>query len=105
MDGAAKYCLESRCVVLDVESIPSNTVNVPRTKTRHPVASEMKRAIQYFDKGFDLILPVLDMKKLPRRNLDFGLPEVLDLPKLTVAYESVEGNKIPADWLPVSKER
>jgi hypothetical protein len=30
------------------------------------------------DKGFDTIIPELDMAKLPRRNLKFGQKEVLD---------------------------
>lgn len=46
----------------------------------------MRRLVDYFDKGFDLILPDLDMAALPTRNLEFDTQEVLDLPNMLVYY-------------------
>jgi len=57
----------------------------------------------YEEKGFDIILPELDMTKVPRRNLAYNVPEVLALPSLTVVYNSVYKNQIMAMKLDLPK--
>ena len=52
------------------------------------------RLRKYARRGFDLILPGLDVDALPRKGLKYGYPEVADLPFLPFAYKSVGGNRI-----------
>ena len=61
----------------------------------------LQRVVKYFGKNFDIILPNLDISKIPKRLLKFqSLPhgvnfaEVLDLKYLNVPYIKVKGNKI-----------
>ena len=70
------------------------------------LVTEIQRTIKYFDsKGFDIIFPDLDMDKVPRRNLKFGVDEVLDLPCMTAVYDGVEGNKIMVSCLRISDSK
>jgi hypothetical protein len=55
------------------------------------------RLWKYARRGFDLILPGLDVGALPRRNLKYGYCEVADLPHMPFAYKKVEGNRIFLD--------
>jgi len=101
LDSSAKYCLESLCVVLDARVYQhfdcSEEAKKPDVQSRS-FREEMKRACKYFNvKGFDIVLPELDIKKLPDRNLKFNLQEALDLPELTIIYSRVDGNKVMAD--------
>mmetsp|Transcript_5617 Transcript_5617/g.11145 ORF Transcript_5617/g.11145 Transcript_5617/m.11145 type:complete len:378 (-) Transcript_5617:58-1191(-) len=82
----AKFALENFAVPVDVRDKPH-------------------RIVKCFQKGFDLILPELDVESLHSRNLKFGLAEVLDLPHLTIVYDSVQGNKIFAEVVEVAKDR
>lgn len=69
------------------------------------LASQMSRFIKYYqDKGFEIILPELDMTKVPKRNLDYNVEEVLALPSMTVVYDSVDKNQIMATRLDLSKD-
>ena len=54
----------------------------------------IQRLFRYFGKGFDLILPLLDMEKIPKRNVYHGGREVLDLPYFYVDYGKIDKNKI-----------
>ena len=50
---------------------------------------------KYFNKGFDVVLPRLDVSKLPRHYIK--LPELCDaaeMPGLSFAYNAIHGNKI-----------
>jgi hypothetical protein len=95
LDQAARYCLESLCVVLDTKSLLYCRDGDEGPDHSRALVTEVQRTIKYFDsKGFDIILPDLDMAKVPRRNLKFGVHEVLDLPCMTAVYGDVEGNKI-----------
>jgi len=52
------------------------------------------RLQKYFLKGFDLVLPGLDVKKLPTKYLRLGLQEAFETPCLTVTYSAVAKNKV-----------
>ena len=52
------------------------------------------RLEKYRNRGFDLILPELDVARLPRRNLKYGYAEVADLPLFPFAYTKIDGNRI-----------
>eukprot|EP00584_Thalassiosira_punctigera_P008645 CAMPEP_0172537808 /NCGR_PEP_ID=MMETSP1067-20121228/9339_1 /TAXON_ID=265564 ORGANISM="Thalassiosira punctigera, Strain Tpunct2005C2" /NCGR_SAMPLE_ID=MMETSP1067 /ASSEMBLY_ACC=CAM_ASM_000444 /LENGTH=533 /DNA_ID=CAMNT_0013323183 /DNA_START=222 /DNA_END=1823 /DNA_ORIENTATION=+ len=108
MDHMARYCIESTCIVLDTPSFANyycgeaddEAEQARRTTSGRTIAFQMGRYIKHFEeKGFDLILPELDMSKVPRRNLAYGVPEVLALPNLTVVYERVDRNQIVAKSL------
>merc|ERR1719399_2317242 len=79
MPERAKWALESLAFEIDA---------CDKTE-RYP-----HRVKRYFEKGFDLILPDLDVSKLHRRNLDFGLTEALDMPYIRALYTGIRGNKI-----------
>jgi hypothetical protein len=54
-----------------------------------------ERLSKYFeDKGVDIILPYLDLTKIPRRNLQYGVSEVIDLPSLAIVYEEITEKKL-----------
>lgn len=75
-----------------------------------PVSGEEKsqesvqRIQKYFDKGFDVILPNLDLEKIPKRNLKFGIAEVIDLPYLNIFYKSASKNKLEVPNLVPTKQ-
>lgn len=73
-------------VSLESLTIPIN----PKDSSRN----HLSRLIKYYNKGFDIILPDLDVAKLDQRNLPFGEAEVLDLPFINAVYDEVTGNKI-----------
>ena len=114
LDEMARYCIESTCIVLDTASFvhyyiekekedeeedKNDAIDNDNTGGR-TLASQMVRYIKYFsEKGFDIILPDLDMEKVPRRNLQYNVCEVLALPSLTVVYDDIKGNIIMAQRL------
>lgn len=107
---AAQYCLESLCVVMNTKSLmhcQCDGRDEGRSAAQSSsLACEVRRTIKYFDeKGFDIILPDLDMAKVPTRNLKFYVTEVLDLPSLTVIFHQIENNKIMANQLRVPEEK
>eukprot|EP00469_Lotharella_globosa_P006789 CAMPEP_0167775278 /NCGR_PEP_ID=MMETSP0111_2-20121227/2464_1 /TAXON_ID=91324 /ORGANISM="Lotharella globosa, Strain CCCM811" /LENGTH=565 /DNA_ID=CAMNT_0007665163 /DNA_START=59 /DNA_END=1759 /DNA_ORIENTATION=- len=63
----------------------------------HRHLRQANRLRKAWEKGFDIILPGLNVSALPRRNLAFRCNEVLDLPHLTVVYSNIEGNRISAE--------
>lgn len=52
------------------------------------------RILKYFNKGMDVILPYLDLTKIPSKNLKYGIQEVIDLNQMAVVYSEVAGCKI-----------
>jgi len=66
-----------------------NIVDTTRRSTTYEA-----RLSKYIDRGFDLILPRLNIKSLSRRNLKYNLVEVADLPLMPFAYNRIEGNRI-----------
>lgn len=106
LDAAAKYCLESLCVVIDTGAVNNAMVLDKEKETvQDLIHNEVTRSVKYFGtKGFDIILPKLDMEKVPKRNLEFGQREVLDLPEMTIVIEGCEDNKIMADSIGLVKK-
>lgn len=52
------------------------------------------RLYKYFRRGFHIILPDFDIKKLRTDYLKYGLDEVCQLPYFPFTYKQVKGNKI-----------
>jgi len=53
-----------------------------------------KRIEKYFNKGFDMIFPQLDVEKMPKGYLQFGLKDAIQTPSIAFVYNQIEGNKI-----------
>ena len=86
--AAGKYGLENLTIV-----VPDG---------QFPLAYRLEK---YFNKGFDIVLPGLDVSKLPTRLLKLGLIEAVETPCWTLSYSSVSKNKISvAGFLDVHKE-
>ena len=62
-------------------------------KGRYPHPSRIKK---YFNKGFDICLPELDVSKIPRAYIDFGwnLVDAVRTPSLGFTYSAVEDKRI-----------
>ncbi len=116
LDGLARYCIESACIVLDVSSFTNyyrddnETENdeddeeMRKFSSGRTLTIQTHRFIKYFDeKGFDIILPELDMEKVPKRNLKYGVDEVLALPSMIVAFSNVNNNFIMASWVSLAE--
>lgn len=57
----------------------------------------ISRIVKYFNKGFDIILPDLDVNKMPISGLKYnkyGISEYIETPSIGFTYSSIEGNKI-----------
>jgi hypothetical protein len=74
----AKFSFENLAVVVDVQKMGVQYV---------------VRLIKYFERGFDVIMPNLDLAKVRQTNFKFGLFEVVDLPYLNVFVTGIEGAK------------
>jgi hypothetical protein len=75
----SKFCYENMCNIVD-------------TTRRSP--SYEYRLKKYFDRGFRIVLPSLDIKRLDTKNLDYGYHELCLLPFMMVSYKKINGNKI-----------
>lgn len=123
LDELAHYCLESVCVILRPDDLCHTSVGVAtkeeeevddrenpsssmddETLSAPSLAYEVNRFIKYFYKGFDIVVPGLDMTTIPRRLLKFDQTEVLDLPFLTVYFNKVDENKIMVSSLVVPEK-
>jgi hypothetical protein len=83
-----KFCFENLAVVLDKQ---------------FKDVDQITRLVKYFNKGFDIILPDLDVAKIRTYNFQFNLQEMLDLPFLDVTVNKVHENKIDTISLTPSK--
>ena len=72
-----------------------NMVNVLDT-TRRSTTYE-NRLIKYFQSGFSIVLPNLDISKLKTMYHKYGLSEVCELPYMVFSYTNVYGNNICVD--------
>ena len=65
-------------------------------KGRYPHPSRLKR---YFQKGFDICLPELDVTKIPRAYIDFGwnLVDAIRTPSLGFSYSAVDDKRITVE--------
>lgn len=109
LDEMAKYCIQSTCVVLSPQSFVDHYIDTVKVDDEsdngdddaevahggRTLSTQIVRYTKYFtEKGFDIILPELDISKVPTRNLKYGVAEVLALPGVVVVYDKVVGNKI-----------
>lgn len=74
-----KFCHEHSCNIVDT--------------TRRSTTYE-HRLKKYFDRGFNIVLPKLDITKLTTNYFRYGLAEVCELPYFTFSYSKINGNKI-----------
>jgi hypothetical protein len=65
-----------------------NMVNI-FDHTRRSTTYE-RRLRKYFNNGFNIVLPELDISKLRLDNLKYEIPEVCDMPYLTFSYKNVD---------------
>ena len=72
----------------------ANIVDTSRRSTTYE-----KRLMKYHSRGFQIILPYLNMSKLRTDYLKYRLPEVCQLPYFVFSYKNVRGNKIYLDRL------
>jgi hypothetical protein len=72
----------------------ANIVDPTRRSTTYE-----KRLIKYYNRGFQIILPYLDISKLKTENLQYNIPEVAALPYFVFSYTEIKGNKIIMDRL------
>jgi hypothetical protein len=112
LDHLARFSIESTAIVLDNSSLVNFYVGdsgdedeqAKRVSSGLTIAGQFARYIGYArEKGFDIILPKLDMSKVPRRNLEYGVNEVLPLPCLTVVYHGVDNSLIKTSQLDLAK--
>eukprot|EP00956_Cyclotella_meneghiniana_P000249 scaffold312_cov52-Cyclotella_meneghiniana.AAC.3 len=113
LDHLACFSIESTAIVLDTSSFVNyycdneevdDDEQARRISSGRTISGQLARFIKYHqEKGFDIILPQLEMTKVPRRNLEYNVPEVLPLPCLTVIYDKVDNNSIMATGLRLSK--
>lgn len=75
---------------------------VPLDKTFKDL-SQINRLVKYFNKGFDIILPDLEVSHIRTHNFKFDLQEMLDLPFVNIQISNVHGNKVEAGCLSPSK--
>ena len=54
----------------------------------------MGRMQKYFDKGFDIVLPGLDVAKMPQGYLPLGLQDAVVTGAIRFAYTAITGNRI-----------
>ncbi|KAL0222515.1 hypothetical protein RCL1_002369 [Eukaryota sp. TZLM3-RCL] len=66
-----------------------NVVDTTRRSTTYE-----RRLRKYFDRGFAIVFPNLDITKLRVRNLKWAMNEVCDMPYLTFAYRGISSNCI-----------
>ena len=113
LDHLARFCIESTCVVLDSSAFVNfycgdaddETEEARRVTYGCTLAGQLTRYIKYYeDKGFDIILTELDISKVPRRNLEYDVVEVLALPSMTVVYDAVDKNVIMTYKIDLSKK-
>jgi hypothetical protein len=75
----SKFCFENMVNILDT--------------TRRSTTYEV-RLIKYFEDGFNIILPNLDISKLRTNYHKYNLSEVCELPYMKFSYTSIKGNSI-----------
>lgn len=77
MDADAKWALENMAIRV--------------ADGRFPAA---RRLDKYFNKGFDIVLPRLDARRVPQGYLPLGLVDAVVTPHMSFSYTAVHGNKI-----------
>ena len=85
MSSLAKFCVENSCFIVE-----------PCISTAYP-----ERILKYFDKGLDVILPDLDINKVPVKYFKYSLKEVLELPYCNVVLDGKQANKLFVNHLKI----
>ncbi|ARA71908.1 hypothetical protein BNJ_00066 [Kaumoebavirus] len=67
--------------------VSANIIDTTRRSTTYE-----GRLVKYFEKGFDIILPSLDVTKMRRDYLKYGLAEMCMMPSLKFSYKTIQGN-------------
>jgi hypothetical protein len=75
----SRFCYTYNCNIVD----PS-----------HRSPSYESRLVKYFNRGFAIILPELDMSKLRTKYFKYRISEVCELPHLVFSYSKIYGNAI-----------
>ena len=85
----SRFSYENQCNILDL--------------TRRSTSYEY-RLKKYFDQGFSIVLPDLDVSKLPCKNHRFNRDEICELPYFTFAYSRIKANSVTVtEFLKVAK--
>lgn len=64
------------------------------------------RLAKYFNRGFAIVLPQLDISKLPRKNLKWGKTEIAEMPYWTFSYTKISDNRIwVSEFLALGKDK
>jgi hypothetical protein len=79
-NSISKFCYENACTIVGL------TKNL----------SFEKRIAKYFEKGVDIVLSQLDLGKIPQKNLQYSVAEVIDLNYLAIVYNEITGQKVHA---------
>uniref|UniRef100_A0A6G6AB76 Ankyrin repeat-containing protein n=1 Tax=Borely moumouvirus TaxID=2712067 RepID=A0A6G6AB76_9VIRU len=74
-----KFCHEYSCNIIDT--------------TRRSTTYEY-RLIKYFDRGFNIVLPKLNLNKLRTNYLKYNEIEICEMPYFIFSYSEITGNKI-----------
>lgn len=82
MTSLGKFCHEHSCNIVDT--------------TRRSTTYE-QRLKKYFERGFNIVLPKLDINKLRINYHKYGLLEVCEMPYMIFGYSGIMGNKIIVD--------
>lgn len=69
-----------------------NIVDTTRRSTSYEA-----RLTKYCRRGFDIIVPQLNIAALSRRNLSYRYAEIADLPTFPFAYTKIDGNQITVE--------
>lgn len=78
----SKFCYENMVNIFD--------------GTRRSTTYEF-RLVKYFDHGFNIVLPNLDIKKLKTSYFKYQLKEVCEMPHIVFSYKNIDGNVIYVD--------
>lgn len=87
----SKFCFENGCTI--VSKVRGNTF-------------EARLAKYFSEKEIDIVLPRLDISKIPKRNLKYGVDEVIDLSTMAIVYSEIagQGKIITSKLIPTEKE-
>lgn len=66
-----------------------NIVDVKRLSPTYAL-----RLHKYAERQFGVIFPKLDMSKIPKDNLDYGIPQILKMPGMTLKIERISRNTV-----------
>lgn len=79
LTSLGKFCHEHSCNIVDT--------------TRRSTTYEL-RLKKYFERGFNIVLPKMDISKLRRNYHKYNLVEVCEMPQMIFGYRNIMGNKI-----------